>query len=78
MEIKEFEALKKKQEELTLLKAKEEAKLESLERELDSYKEQLKELGIEDLENAETILAEKEKELEAQYNEISALLAKFE
>lgn len=78
MEIKEFEALKKKQDELTLLKAKEEAKLESLEKELENYKQQLKELGIDDLENAETILAEREKELEAQYTEISSLLAKFE
>lgn len=78
MEIKEFEALKKKQDELVLLKAKEETKLESLEKELENYKEQLKELGIEDLDNAEAILSEKEKELEAQYNEISSLLSKFE
>lgn len=78
MEIKEFEALKKKQDDLTLLKAKEETKLESLEKELENYKKQLKELGIEDLDHAEEILAEKEKELEAQYAEISSLLSKFE
>lgn len=78
MEIKEFEALKKKQGDLALLKAKEEAKLESLEKELESYKQQLLELGIDDLDNAEAILADREKELEAQYAEITSLLSKFE
>ena len=78
MEIKEFESLKKKQDELQLLKAKEETRLESLEKELDSYVAQLKELGIDDLDNAEVLLENKEKELQEQYNKISSLLSQFE
>jgi hypothetical protein len=78
MEVKEFEALKKKQEDLQLLKAKEETKLESLEKELESYKTQLSDLGITDLSNAESLLEEKEKELQTQYEEISKLLSQLE
>lgn len=78
MEIKEFESLKKKQDELQLLKAKEETRLESLEKELENYVTQLKELGIDDLDNAEVLLDNKEKELQEQYNKISALLSQFE
>ena len=78
MDIKEFEELKKKQEELQLLKAKEEAKLESLEKELESYRKQLEDLGITDLDNVDSILEEKEKELQKQYEEISNILSKLE
>lgn len=78
MEIKEFEALKKKQEELQLLKAKEETKLEALEKELESYKTQLNDLGITALSNAESLLKEKEEELQKQYNEVSDLLSQLE
>jgi hypothetical protein len=78
MEIKEFESLKKKQDELQLLKAKEETRLESLEKELENYVTQLKELGIDDLDNAEVLLDNKEKELQEQYNKISSLLSQFE
>jgi chromosome segregation ATPase len=78
MNVKEFEALKKKQEELQLWKAKEEAKLESLERELEGYKKQLSDLGITDLDNAESVLEQKELELQTQYEEISNLLSQLE
>lgn len=78
MEIKEFEELKKKQESLHLLKAREETKLESLEKELSGYVEQLRALGIEDLDNAEELLAKKEAELKEQYDHISSLLSQFE
>lgn len=78
MNVKEFEALKKKQEELQLWKAKEEAKLESLERELEGYKKQLSDLGITDLDNAESVLEQKELELQTQYDEISNLLSQLE
>lgn len=78
MEIKAFEALKKKQEELQLMKAKEETKLESLEKELESYRVQLSNLGITDLDNAEVLLEQKEKELQAQYDEIEATLKQLE
>lgn len=78
MDIKDFEGLKKKQEELQVLKAREEAKLESLEKELEGYKKQLADLGITDLEHAQDILEEKEKELEKQYADISDRLSKIE
>lgn len=78
MDIKKFEALRKRQEELQLFKAREEAKLEALEKELESYKKQLLDLGITDLENVDSILDEKEKELQDQYSEISSLLSKLE
>ena len=78
MNVKEFEALKKKQEELQLWKAKEEAKLEALERELEGYKKQLADLGITDLDNAESVLEQKELELQTQYDEISNLLSQLE
>lgn len=78
MDVKDFENLKKKQEELQVLKAREEAKLESLEKELEGYKKQLIELGITDLDHAQDILSAKEKELEKQYADISDRLSKLD
>ncbi len=78
MDVREFEALKKKQEELQLKKAKEETRLETLEKELESLRTQLEELGITDLNEAEELLDKKEKELQEQYDNIMSLLKKFE
>ena len=78
MNVKDFENLKKKQEDLQLQKAREEAKLESLEKEIEGYKKQLEEMGITDLEHVDELLEQKEKELEAQYDEITALLKDIE
>lgn len=78
MNVKDFENLKKKQEELQIQKAREEAKLESLEKEIEGYKSQLAELGITDLEHAEDLLQQKEKELKEQYDEITSLLKEVE
>ena len=78
MNIKDFENLKKKQEELQIQKAREEAKLEALEKEIEGYISQLAELGITDLSNAEELLHQKEKELKEQYAEITAMLKEVE
>lgn len=78
MDVREFETLKKKQEELQLKKAKEETRLETLEKELESLRTQLEELGITDLNEAEELLDKKEKELQEQYDNIMSLLKKFE
>lgn len=78
MNVKDFENLKKKQEDLQLQKAREEAKLEALEREIEGYKKQLADMGITDLEHADELLEQKEKELEVQYNEITGLLKELE
>lgn len=78
MNVKDFENLKKKQEDLQLQKAREEAKLEALEKEIEGYKKQLADMGITDLEHADELLEQKEKELETQYNEITALLKDLE
>ena len=78
MNVKDFENLKKKQEDLQLQKAREEAKLEALEKEIEGYKKQLADMGITDLEHADELWEQKEKELETQYNEITALLKDLE
>ena len=78
MNIKDFENLKKKQEELQIQKAREEAKLESLEKEINGYVEQLAEMGITDLEHAEDLLEQKEKELKEQYDVITNMLKEVE
>ena len=78
MNIKDFENLKKKQEDLQLQKAREEAKLESLEKEIEGYKTQLAELGITDLDQAEDLLQQKEKELKDQYDTITEMLKEVE
>ncbi len=78
MNVKDFENLKKKQEDLQLQKAREEAKLEALEKEIEGYKKQLADMGITDLEHVDELLEQKEKELETQYNEITALLKDLE
>lgn len=78
MNVKEFENLKKKQEELQIQKAREEAKLESLEKEIEGYVLQLSELGITDLEHAEELLQQKEKELKEQYDSITTMLKGLE
>ena len=78
MNVKDFENLKKKQEELQLQKAREEAKLESLEKEIEGYKKQLADLGITDLDHAEDLLKQKEKELKEQYDAITAMLKEVE
>ena len=78
MNVKDFENLKKKQEDLQLQKAREEAKLEALEKEIEGYKKQLADMGITDLEHADELLEQKEKELEVQYNEITTLLKELD
>ena len=78
MNIKDFENLKKKQEDLQLQKAREEAKLESLEKEIEGYRTQLAELGITDLDQAEDLLQQKEKELKDQYDTITEMLKEVE
>lgn len=78
MDTKEFEALKKKHESLMLKKAKQEARLESLQKEIETYKNQLEDMGITDLSNAESLLEEKELLLKKQYEELESKLAGLE
>lgn len=78
MDVKEFEALKKKHSDLQLMKAREEAKLEELEKKLEENKQALAAMGITDLEDLPTLLEQKEKELQEQYDHLSSLLTQFE
>ena len=59
MNVNDFEALKKKQETLSMAKTRVEMKIESLTKEMKECEDKLKEQGITDLENREV---QKEKE----------------
>lgn len=78
MDIHSFESLKKKQEELQLAKAREEAKLDSLNKELEQCASKLKELGIDDFSNLDALLAEKEKELQSQYDTLMSMISELQ
>jgi predicted nucleic acid-binding Zn-ribbon protein len=78
MDVKQFEKLKKKQEELQMAKTRSELKIESLTKELDDCKAQLSALGITSLDNAEELLQEMQKELEEKFNAVVSDIREFE
>lgn len=78
MEIKEFEELKKKQEALSTAKTRVEMKIESLNKEMRECEEKLKEQGITDLENIDSLLESIKEELETKYTELLKQVSHYE
>ena len=70
MNVKEFEDLKEKKEKLSLIKAKEEAKVEALTKDLESVMLELNNIGITNIEEAKSRLEELEKEYAVLLTEI--------
>ena len=70
MNVKEFEDLKEKKEKLSLIKAKEEAKVEALTKDLESIMLELNNIGITNIEEAKSRLEELEKEYAVLLTEI--------
>lgn len=78
MDIKQFERLKKKQEELQLAKTRSELKIESLTKEIEECKTQLASMGITSLDDAEELLQSMQNELEEKYNAVLNDIKEFE
>lgn len=78
MNIQDFEALKKKQESLSMAKTRVEMKIESLTKEMRECEEKLKEQGITDLENIDSMLASMKEELDTKYTELLSQVSHYE
>lgn len=78
MNIQDFEALKKKQESLSMAKTRVEMKIESLTKEMKECEEKLKEQGITDLENIDSMLASMKEELDTKYTELLSQVSHYE
>lgn len=78
MNIQDFEALKKKQESLSMAKTRVEMKIESLTKEMKECEEKLKEQGITDLENIDSMLASMKEELDTKYTELLNQVSHYE
>ena len=70
MNVNDFEALKKKQETLSMAKTRVEMKIESLTKEMKECEDKLKEQGITDLENIDSVLESMKNELDSKYTEL--------
>ena len=70
MNVQEFEDLKNRKEKLSILKAKEEAKIEALNKEVEVLMSDLKSIGINTIEEATSKLSELETEYNSLLNEI--------
>jgi len=70
MNVNDFEALKKKQETLSMAKTRVEMKIESLTKEMKECENKLKEQGITDLENIDSVLESMKNELDSKYTEL--------
>ena len=70
MNVQEFEDLKNRKEKLSILKAKEEAKIEALNKEVEVLMLDLKSMGINTIEEATSKLSELETEYNSLLNEI--------
>lgn len=70
MNVQEFEDLKNRKEKLSILKAKEEAKIEALNKEVEVLMSDLKSMGINTIEEATSKLSELETEYNSLLNEI--------
>lgn len=78
MEIKDFEALKKKQESLSMAKTRVEMKIEALNKEMKECEDKLKEQGITDLSDIDSTLESMKKELDTKYTELLSQVTKYE
>lgn len=78
METQEFAALKKKREQLSILQAREEAKMESLQQELVGLQQSLAELGVTTPEEATAMLEKLTSDYEAKFAEVSVLLQELQ
>ena len=78
MEIKDFEALKKKQETLSMAKTRVEMKIEALNKEMKECEDKLKEQGITDLSDIDSTLESMKKELDTKYTELLSQVTKYE
>lgn len=78
MNTQDFEALKKKQESLSMAKTRVEMKIESLTKEMKECEEKLKEQGITDLENIDSMLASMKEELDTKYTELLSQVSHYE
>ncbi len=70
MNVNDFEVLKKKQESLSMAKTRVEMKIESLTKEMKECENKLKEQGITDLENIDSVLESMKNELDSKYTEL--------
>lgn len=70
MNVNDFEVLKKKQETLSMAKTRVEMKIESLTKEMKECEDKLKEQGITDLENIDSVLETMKNELDSKYTEL--------
>ena len=70
MNVNDFEVLKKKQETLSMAKTRVEMKIESLTKEMKECENKLKEQGITDLENIDSVLESMKNELDSKYTEL--------
>lgn len=70
MNVNDFEVLKKKQETLSMAKTRVEMKIESLTKEMKECENKLKEQGITDLENIDSVLETMKNELDSKYTEL--------
>lgn len=78
MEIKDFEELKKKQEALSTAKTRVEMRIETLNKEMQECENKLKEQGITDLENIDSLLESIKEELETKYTELLTQVSHYE
>lgn len=70
MNVNDFEVLKKKQESLSMAKTRVEMKIESLTKEMKECEDKLKEQGITDLDNIDSVLESMRNELDSKYTEL--------
>ena len=70
MNVNDFEVLKKKQETLSMARTRVEMKIESLTKEMKECENKLKEQGITDLENIDSVLETMKNELDSKYTEL--------
>lgn len=70
MNVNDFEVLKKKQETLSMARTRVEMKIESLTKEMKECENKLKEQGITDLENIDSVLESMKNELDSKYTEL--------
>lgn len=78
MEIKDFEELKKKQEALSTAKTRVEMRIETLNKEMQECENKLKEQGITDLGNIDSLLESIKEELETKYTELLTQVSHYE
>ena len=78
MNVNDFEVLKKKQESLSMAKTRVEMKIESLTKEMKECENKLKEQGITDLENIDSVLESMKNELDSKYTELLTQVNHYE